>query len=398
MQRRSFASTSGEKNKSNNSLDKAKAILYIWKRFHAQTEKPRRVSIPMGVTIYDLAREAKVGIGTVSRCLNNHPAVAPETRARVLAVMKRLNYHPHAYAQRLASKRSNTISCIIPYFTNYFFVQVLQGVQDKAGELGIDLILYGVNHPEQADYYLRRSLNRGHVDGVMFFSMKFPESFVARFQQMQLPLVLVDTMHPQFDSIRVENREGALMAVRHLIGLGHRNIAMINASLQTQPAQARLEGYRAALEEADLGFTQDRVFISSIGKQDGFNREAGRASMQELLRDPKNRRDITAVFVASDVQAIGALEVARELGVRVPEDIAIVGFDDIELATHSGLTTMRQPMHEMGELALEKLMARVKEPQARPTLTSFMPELVIRTTCGATRSVGEQPVIAPAND
>lgn len=353
----------------------------------------------MGVTIYDLAREAKVGIGTVSRCLNNHPAVAPETRARVLAVMKRLNYHPHAYAQRLASRRSNTISCIIPYFTNYFFVQVLQGVQDKAGELGIDLILYGVNHPEQADHYLRRSLNRGHVDGVMFFSMKFPESFVTRFQQMQLPLVLVDAMHPQFDSIRVENREGALMAVRHLIGLGHRNIAMINASLQTQPAQARLEGYRAALEEAGIAFVQDRVYVSSIGKQDGFNREAGRASMQELLRNPKNRREITAVFVASDVQAIGALEVSRELGVRVPDDIAVVGFDDIELAAHSGLTTMRQPMHEMGELALEKLMARVKDPQARPTLTSFMPELVIRSSCGAARRTGEHlPVDVPARN
>ncbi|MGA9119877.1 MAG: LacI family DNA-binding transcriptional regulator [Bacteroidota bacterium] len=350
----------------------------------------------MGVTIYDLAREAKVGIGTVSRCLNNHPSVAPETRARVLAVIKRLDYHPHAYAQRLASKRTNTIACIIPYFTNYFFVQVLRGVQDKAGEIGIDLILYGVDHPEQAEHYLRRSLNRGHVDGVMFFSMKFPEGFVSRFQQMQLPLVLVDTMHPQFDSIRVENREGALMAMRHLIGLGHTNIAMINASLQTQPAQARLEGYRAALEEAHLTYSQDRVFISTIGKQDGFDRDSGRASMRELLRYPDARRDITAVFVASDVQAIGALEVAREQGVRVPEDIAVIGFDDIELAAHAGLTTMRQPMHEMGELALEKLVARVKDPQARPTLTSFMPELVIRETCGATRVSRHLPVGEPA--
>ena len=357
-----------------------------------------RPSLPMGVTIYDLAREAKVGIGTVSRCLNNHPSVAPETRARVLGVMKRLNYHPHAYAQRLASKRSNTIACIIPYFTNYFFVQVLQGVQDKAWELGIDLILYGVNHPEQAEHYLRRSLNRGHVDGVMFFSMKFPEGFTARFQQMQLPLVLVDTMYPQFDSIRVENREGAFMAVRHLIGLGHKNIAMINASLQTQPAQARLEGYRAALEGAEIQYSPERMFVSSLGKQDGFNREAGRISMQELLRSPQSRREITAVFVASDVQAIGALEVAQEMGVRVPEDIAVIGFDDIELAQHLGLTTMRQPMHEMGELALEKLMARVKDPQARPTLTSFMPELVIRRTCGASLRDGKGNMLSPVHD
>ena len=156
----------------------------------------------MGVTIYDLAREAGVGIGTVSRCLNNHPSVSAETRAKVLDVAKRLSYQPHAHAQKLASRKTNTISTIIPYFTNYFFVEILQGVQDKAAELGFDLILYGVNNPAQAEYYLRRSLHRGHVDGVMFFSMRFPESYVAKFQQINLPIVLVDAYHPRFDSIQ----------------------------------------------------------------------------------------------------------------------------------------------------------------------------------------------------
>ncbi|HEX9005989.1 MAG TPA: LacI family DNA-binding transcriptional regulator [Bacteroidota bacterium] len=341
----------------------------------------------MGVTIYDLAREAKVGIGTVSRCLNNHPSVSPETRARVLAVVKRLNYQPHAYAQRLASKKTNTISAIIPYFLSYFFVQVLQGVQDRAGEMGFDMILYGVSRPEQADYYLRRSLNRGHVDGVLFFSMRFPESYVARFQQMQLPLVLVDSMHPQFDSIRVENREGAKLATRHLISLGHRSIAMINASLQTLPAQDRMQGYREALEEAGIAFSSDRVFVSAIGRLDGFNREAGAASMRQLLETQPQAAagPVTAAFIASDVQAIGALDVCREHQVRVPEDMAVVGFDDIELAQHARLTTMRQPMHEMGELAMDKLLARIKNPQAPPTVTSFMPELVIRESSGAPR-------------
>ncbi|MEW6511999.1 MAG: LacI family DNA-binding transcriptional regulator [Bacteroidota bacterium] len=337
----------------------------------------------MGVTIYDLAREAGVGIGTVSRCLNNHPSVSAETRARVMAVVKRLSYQPHAYAQRLASRKTNTISAIIPYFTNYFFIQVLQGVQDKAGELGFDLILYGVNHPAQAEYYLRRSLHRGHVDGVMFFSMKLPETYVQKFQQINLPLVLVDTFHPAFDSIRVKNMEGATEAVRHLIGLGHRHIAMINASLDTQPARDRMEGYRLALEEAGIRFRSDRVFISGIGKQDGFNREAGRASMEELVRMNTGGDRVTAVFIASDVQALGALDAAATLGVRVPEDLAMVSFDDIELAQHAQLTTMRQPMHEMGTLALERLYARIKDPTAPPTVVSFLPQLVIRKTCGA---------------
>ena len=337
----------------------------------------------MGVTIYDLAREAGVGIGTVSRCLNNHPHVSERTRARVLAVVKRLNYQPHAQAQRLASRRTNTLSLIIPSFTNYFFVEVLQGVQDQAAGSGFDLILYGVNHPTQVEQYLRRSLHRGHVDGVLFFSMKLPEAHAARFEQMRLPLVLVDAFHPLFDSIRVENREGSLAATRHLIGLGHKAIAMINASLTTQPAHERLEGYRMGLEEAGILFRMDRVIVGESGKNDGFNRDAGRESMGRLLEQNTGPDRATAVVIASDVQAIGALEATRAARVRVPEDLAIVGFDDIELAQYAELTTMRQPMYQMGQLAMQKLIQRIKEPDAPPTVTSFLPDLIVRRSCGA---------------
>lgn len=337
----------------------------------------------MGVTIYDLAREAGVGIGTVSRCLNNHPHVSPATRARVLSIVKRLNYQPHAGAQRLASRRTNTISVIIPSFTNYFYVQTLQGVQDVAADIGMDLMLYGVNHPAQVEHYLRRSLHRGHVDGVLFFSMVLPESFVARFQQMRLPMVLVDAYHPAFDSIRVQNNEGGYSATHHLLSLGHRDIAMINASLETQPARERMDGYRRALEEAGVPFREDRVIISSAGKNDGFNRDAGRDSMRRLLTTITGPGRPTAVFIASDVQAIGALEGARAEGVRIPEDLAVVSFDDIELAQYAELTTMRQPMYEIGRLAMEKLIARMKVPDAPPTLSSFVPDLIVRGSCGA---------------
>jgi LacI family transcriptional regulator, galactose operon repressor len=345
----------------------------------------------MGVTIYDLAREAGVGIGTVSRCLNHHPSVSPETRAKVLAVAKRLSYQPHAYAQRLASKKTNTISLIIPFFTNYFFVEILQGVQDKAAEFEFDLILYGVNNPTQAEHYLRRSLHRGHVDGVMFFSMKFPDSYVAKFQQMNLPVVLVDTSHESFDSLRVKNKEGAMKATQHLISLGHRNIAMINATLENEPARRRLEGYRVALEQSGLQFDPSNIFTATIDKQDGFNREAGYSSMKEMIQRSSLRNPVSAVFVSSDVQAIGALEAARELGIRIPEDIAMVSFDDIELARHAQLSTMRQPLHDMGGLALEKLRARMKSPATPPSLTTFLPELIIRQTCGAQAGIDHAP-------
>jgi LacI family transcriptional regulator len=346
----------------------------------------------MGVTIYDLAREAGVGIGTVSRCLNNHPSVSSETREKVLSVVKRLSYQPHAYAQRLASRKTNTFSAIIPFFTNYFFIQVLQGIQDKAAELGFDLVLYGVNDPSQADYYLRRSLQRGRVDGVLYFSMALPESYAAKFSEMQVPLILVDTSHPQFDSFRVRNREGEVEATRHLLSLGHRDIAFIDGSPETRPGRERLEGFRQALMGYGLSYSEDCLFVSGLTKQDGFSRESGRESMKRFLGARARGTRFSAVVVASDIQALGALEVARENGVRVPEDIAMVGFDDIELAQHVGLTTMRQPMHEMGMLAVERLLDRIKDPTAPPSMTTFMPDLIVRSTCGASCSPALEPI------
>ncbi len=180
-------------------------------------------------------------------------------------------------------------------------------------------------------------------------------------------------------------------ATRHLISLGHKSIAMINASLETQPAQERLEGFRAALEEAGLPFSMERVVVSTIGKQDGYNREAGRVSMIELLQRMPGPIRPTAVFIASDVQAVGALEALRDAAIRVPEDMAIVSFDDIELAQHAQLTTMRQPMHAMGVIAVEKLLERMKNPSAAASITSFTPELIVRESCGFKR-VGTSPL------
>ena len=336
----------------------------------------------MSVTIYDLAREAGVGIGTASRCMNNHPHVAPATRAKVLTAAKRLNYFPHRYARGLASKKSNAVSIVIPYIANYFFVEVLQGVQDKATELGVDLVLYGVNDPSEAEHYLRRSLHYGHVDGVLYFSMRFPESCVLKFKEMSLPVVLVDAYHPDFDSFRVENREGARQATAHLARFGHRSIAMINANLDAQPARERLDGYRDALAEYGLPFVPDVVRIAPKQRLDGFNKEWGEVALRSLIRGTTASHHPSAVFIASDIQAAGALDAARELGVRVPEDLAIVGFDDIELAQHLELTTMRQPMYQIGALALARVMEKADHPGGTPTVSTFVPELIVRHTCG----------------
>lgn len=344
----------------------------------------------MGVTIYDLAREAGVGIGTVSRCLNNHPSVSPHTRAKVLSVVKRLSYQPHAYAQRLASRRANTISAIIPFFTNHFFVEVLRGVQAKSQELDVDLILYGVHDADQVEYYLKRSLSRGHVDGVMFFSMKFPDSYVEKFQQIGLPVVLVDTHHPLFDSITIRNVEGAKAAVDHLVDLGHRQIAMINGYSGARPAKERFEGYKRSLESHGMTVNPEHLFSSGKEKLDGFSRESGYKLMRRVLEKRNGSSALSALFVASDIQALGAVEAVREAGLRIPEDLAVVSFDDIELARDAGLTTMRQPMYEMGSLAVSWLKKRMKEPDLDAREETFLPELVVRRSCGSMTNIAQR--------
>ncbi len=337
----------------------------------------------MPVTIYDIAKKASVGVGTVSRVLNNHPNVSAKTRERVLKIAHELNYQPHAFAQGLARKKTNAIAAIIPFFTNYFFLEVLQGIQDKMLTLGYDIMLYGLNEndPEQFESYLLRATQKGRADGVMLFSLRLPDNFTEKYTHINQPMVLVDCYHPEFDSITVDNKAGAYAATKHLISLGHERIGMINANPISPPAQQRFEGYKTALIENKLSFGEKICKSSKIKKYDGFSREAGYASMIEMLELPKDERP-TAIFVASDVQAMGALSAMGDHNLRAPDDIAIIGYDDIELSQHIGLTTVSQPMYEMGVLSVGRLLDRLANRNGSVTHTSFTPKLIIRDNCG----------------
>ncbi len=337
----------------------------------------------MPPTIYDIAKAAHVGIGTVSRVLNNHPNVSLATRTKVLNVANRLNWQPHPYARGLARQKTNTVLAVVPFFSTYFFVEVLRGVQTKLGQMEYDLILYGINDPHHVDELLKRNSLRMRVDGVLFLSMAIPERFVEQYSRLKIPIVLVDTKQKDLDSVFVENVTGARTATKHLIGLGHRRIGMLNASMRSQPAQERFEGFKLAMREAALEIDPRLTVSSNSTILDGFTREAGYELMKELLSLGHDRP--SAVLVASDIQASGALWAIEEAGLCCPEDIAIVGFDDIELASHLRLTTMRQPMFDMGVLAGRKIEERISGSIAPPSNIPLVPELVVRETCGATR-------------
>ncbi len=335
----------------------------------------------MPPTIYDIAKRANVGIGTVSRVFNNHPSVSDATRARVLEVAKRLNYRPHPYARGLARNRTNSILAVIPFFTTFFFLEILQGVQSKLSELECDLLLYGVNHPDQVEASLRQGVLRSRVDGMLFFSMKMPENFARQYLQHRTPVIMVDSFHKNFDSISVDNLLGAYIATNHLIRLGHKRIGMLNANLESVPARERLKGFQKAVRESELTIDARWIKSSSSTMFDGFTRQAGYELMKEFLASKSNLP--TAIFVASDIQAAGALAAMHEAGLKCPDDIALVGFDDIELASHLELTTMRQPMFEMGVLAAERLSERLNNPKIEPNHTRFLPKLVVRKSCGS---------------
>jgi LacI family transcriptional regulator len=341
----------------------------------------------MPVTIYDVAKKAGVGIGTVSRVINDSPQISELTKEKVQAAILELNYQPHTVAQSLARKKTNTIACIIPFFTGYFFVELLRGVQNKITEYKYDLILYSVDVTNKKETFLQKTLKERKVDGVLLVSLEITKEFADKFIKCRIPIVLVDSYHPDLDCITVDNVEGAYLATKHLIDSGYQKIAMIDGQLKSIPARLRLEGYKKVLLYYQIPFNENYFVACDFTQEaDGFNKEAGYIAMCRLIDLGADRP--RAVFVSSDIQAIGAIQAIKDRNLRVPQDIAVVGFDDIELAQFVGLTTVRQPMKKMGEVAVERLLEKMANKTTNGFKHRFRTELVVRESCGGSKRCG----------
>jgi len=333
----------------------------------------------VGITIYDIAEKAGVSIATVSRVFNDNPRVSESTRQTVLEVAEKLGYQPHATARSLARRQTETISAVIPMLSNYFYAEVLKGLQDRMGSTTYDLLVYSAPDLAQIDGQVEKALHRGRSAGVLLFSAPVKGDLERRLNAADVPVVLVDCFHPAYDSISTDNRRGGEIAADHMLSNGARNPAVLMANPQSVPASDRLEGFRSRLAQEGIELPDSQLVFSSSGYHDGYTEQAGYESMQVIL-NADSRPD--AVFATSDVQAIGALEAVREADLAVPESIQVVGFDDLPIARYVGLTTLRQPMHEMGARAFELLMERMAQPDAAVTHTVFAPSLVKRTTTG----------------
>ena len=349
-------------------------------------------------TIQELAAKTGVSVATVSRALNGSPEVSAATRKRILELARDLDYTPSAAARTLVSRRSHVVGVILetgpghPDLLHPFFQQVLVGLKHGAGALGYDLLLFASDEPGNgfggAHSYLRRAGHHG-VDGAVVMGVDPGDQELSKLAGSGLPCIGIDV---DLGGIRTgfvmsENREGAASAVRHLHDLGHTRIATISGPRSTPPGADRLAGYLEELERLGLPARDDYVL------EGDFYDETGHAATRRLLElaEPP-----TAVFAASDLMAAGALRAAHELGVAVPGDLAIVGFDDIALAAliQPSLTTVRQNMQAIGEAAAKALGRMIEEPTSTPDRLYVPTELVARASSGARAS--RERTLAPA--
>ena len=338
----------------------------------------------MPVTVKDVAREAGVSICTVSRVLNgtHTEKVSEKTRNRVLEIAERLDYHPNILARGLVLKRTSLLGLVVPHVMSSFLPEAIQGIQDEAEEYGYSVLVYTTRgRPDKEAAYLQL-LRDKHVDGIIWLPTFHDNVSLVKRLEREVPIVQIYSAVPGLKSchIVVDHEAGGQMATEHLVRLGHHRIAHLSAleSGDTHGKQ-RMAGYRKALARHGIPFDASLVAESSYKWEGGyeaairlFTNAAGR------VRDDRP----TAVFACCDMAAIGAMRAIRELGLRVPHDVAVVGFDDLEISeiVDIPLTTVSQPKYEIGRVAMSVLQSKIETGKGRDVVMDI--KLVVRESCG----------------
>jgi len=329
-------------------------------------------------TIRDVARRAGVGLGTVSRVINDSPLVSESTRKRVLQIIAELNYVPNPTARRLSLGKTLTIAVVVPFFTRPAQTGRLRGIENALLESDYDLIIYNVETVQRRDYCIREIPRKERADGAIIISLSPRNEDIPFLLAADVPIVLVDANHPslhQLNRVVINDIEGGRLATQHLIDLGHRRIGFISDYLEEPfnftSSRDRFAGYREALQAARIPFRTEYHQQGEHGRHQAY------CLAMEMLVLPTPP---TAIFAASDTQAMGVLQAARDNSLRVPEDLSVVGYDDIEVAEYLGLTTIRQLLYESGQRGVELLLEILQEPSTQPICEVMPVELVARST------------------
>ncbi len=333
-------------------------------------------------SIYEVARAAGLSVATVSRVLNDKGPVRAETRQRVLEAVERLGYVPHSAARSLSTRRTMSIGVLLPDMHGAFFSEIVRGIDLAARAAGYHLLVSG-SHSDAAETAALLQTLHGRVDGLILMAPALGGAWLQKALPRRVPVVLLndDGTDAGHDSLRLDNRSGARLAVEHLIGLGHRSIAFLGGPSGNADAAERLAGYREALVAGGLELNGHLELAGDFGEESGL--QAG-AKVAALVPRP------TAIFAANDAMAIGCLAALRERGLRVPEDVSLVGFDDVPIARYltPALTTVQVPIAELGRQAMACLLSSLDGRPGRPEEgaaihTVIAPTLAIRASTAA---------------
>lgn len=325
------------------------------------------------VNIKDVAEKAGVSTSTVSRTLSGKIPVNDETKQKVLQAVKELNYHPNIMAQGLKDGKSRTLGLIIPNVRDLVFPAAIRGIEDTAKKHGYTVVLCNTDEDIQTEKFYIENLRRRLIDGFIFSTARPGHEHLFELRDEGFPLVfLIRQLGEDVDTITVDNFKGAYDATKYMITRGLKNIALINGDMDIYLYRQRFEGYKKALEEAGINFKEEMVVHGVYGWQDGYQ------DMTGLL---KKHLKIDGVFAASDPKAVGVIRGIKDFGLRVPEDISVIGFDNFDMAPllDPPLTTVSQPFYEMGAKACERLIKIIEAKRKPKARVEILPcELKIR--------------------
>ena len=338
--------------------------------------KRRQGNPPDPVTIIDVAHKAGVSYATVSRVINNEDYVKPATRERVMLAINDLGYVANRQARSLRGGRTNTIGLLVRDLGTGYIGEIARGIDAELANREYDLMLYTTHGRELKESTYVQTLARGMVDGLLLVLPRNPENYLKSLEQRHFPHVLIDpqSVEETGPSVSATNYQGAYAATKYLIELGHRRIGLISGPLTMRCVHERLEGYRAALLDHQIGLNPAWISEGDFFQPSGF---AGAHQLLTLAVPP------TAILAANDVMALGVMEAVRDQGLRIPEDISIIGFDDIPQAAsvHPALTTVRQPLEEMGRVAVQLLFEYIENPELPACYKVLPTRLCIRGSC-----------------
>jgi LacI family transcriptional regulator len=328
-------------------------------------------------TIGDVARRAGVGVGTVSRVLNNRPKVGSETRARVMAAIAELDYVPSATARQLSLRRTNTIAVVSLHIVIPSVIERIHGIEQSLTAAGLDLIIRNVETIERRNQAVREIARTDRIDGAILLSLAPAEDELTQFRRSQLPVVLIDAHHRSVPRVVCDDVEGGRLVARHLLEFGHTRIGFVgdppSPALGVQSSRMRLRGVVETLREHGLDIAAEHIVEGE------HSRAGGRNSARVILERPDPP---TAIVAANDTLAFGVLAAAREQGLDVPRELSVVGYDDIDAADLVQLTTVHQPLKESGTEAVRRLLAILDGTDSGPLRSVLPVHLVERHTTG----------------